>query len=35
MIEADYNKWLNEKNEIENFDKLSEPLQKAIYTLEQ
>ena len=35
MIEADYTKWSNEKNEIENFDKLSEPLQKAIYDLEQ
>ena len=36
MIEADYNKWLlREKTDIENFDKLSEHLQKEIYKLEQ
>ena len=36
MIEADYNKWLlREKTDIENFDKLSEPLKKEIYKLEQ
>ena len=35
MIEADYNKWLKYHSDIENFDKLSEPLKKAIYKMEQ
>lgn len=35
MIESDYNKWLKNKDDIENFDKLSEPLKKAIYKMEQ
>ena len=35
MIEADYTKWSNEKNEIENFDKLSEEVKKGIYKAEQ
>ena len=35
MIESDYNKWLKNKEDIENFDKLSETLKKAIYKLEQ
>lgn len=35
MKESDYNKWLEEKCSIENFDKLSEPLKKAIYKAEQ
>ena len=35
MFESDYNKWLEEKSKIENFDKLSEPLKKAIYKMEQ
>ena len=35
MYESDYNKWLEEKSKIENFDKLSEEVKKGIYEAEQ
>lgn len=35
MFESDYNKWLEEKSKIENFDKLSEEVKKGIYKAEQ
>ena len=35
MIEADYNKWLEVKSKIENFDKISETNKKGIYKAEQ
>ena len=35
MFESDYNKWLEEKSKIKNFDKLSEEVKKGIYRAEQ